>query len=262
MEKPILSVENLSVAYDQGENLVVDGVHFQLAVGKVLAIVGESGCGKTSLIRAIMGILPSSGRVTTGDILFDNFSLLHAKKYKRGKDISFVFQNSGAMLNPVVTIGQQFVEYIRVHEKMSKAQARALALESLKKVQLEDGARILDSYPFQLSGGMQQRVGIGMAITFQPKLILADEPTSALDVSTQIPVLDLFHQINQECATAMIIVTHNLGAAAYLADECMVMYQGKVVESNTMSQIIAHPQHPYTQKLLQATVLEKGNENE
>lgn len=255
--EPILTVENLSVSYDNAEKSVVEQVNFQLNGGKVLAVVGESGSGKTTLIRAIMGILPPSGKVTTGEVLFDGIPLLKAKKYKKGKDISFVFQNSGSMLNPVVSIGHQFVEYIRIHEKMSKAAARALAVECLKKVQLEEGEQLLKQYPFQLSGGMQQRVGIAMAIAFQPKLILADEPTSALDVTTQIQVLDLLKEINQKYGTSIIFVTHNLGAASYLAEECLVMYQGKVVEENTMAQVIASPQHPYTQKLLQATVLKE-----
>ncbi len=256
MEESILNVKNLSVSYDNAENIVVDEVNFQLDTGKILAIVGESGSGKTTLVRAIMGILHPSGKVTQGEVIFDGISLLTEKKYKRGKEISFVFQNSGAMLNPVLTIGQQFIEYIRIHKRMPKTEARELAIETLKKVQLEEGEYIMKSYPFQLSGGMQQRVGIAMAITFHPKLILADEPTSALDVTTQIQVLDLLKSINENFGTSLIFVTHNLGAAGYLAQDCLVMYQGKIVEKNTMSEIITGPKHPYTQKLIQSSALE------
>ncbi len=259
MTDPILSVDNLSIAYDKAKNIVVDSCHLQVSSGNILAIVGESGCGKTTLIRAIMGILPPAGMVVQGDVVFQGTSLLKEKQYKKGKDIAFIFQNSGAMLNPVMTIGQQFVEYIRIHEKISKADARKLAVESLKQVQLEEGEQLLKQYPFQLSGGMQQRVGIAMAITFRPKLILADEPTSALDVTTQIQVLDLLKEINREFGTALVFVTHNLGAASYLAKDCLVMYQGKVVESNSIEEIISRPSHPYTKKLIQSTVLEEGS---
>lgn len=256
MSQPLLNIENLNIAYGKPDNIVVKNFHLSLAAGKVLAIVGESGSGKTSLIRGIMNLLPPTGFVTEGKILFDSQPLLE-KKVKSGKDIAFVFQNSGAMLNPVLTIGQQFVEFIRIHEKMSKKEARTLAIASLKQVQLEEGEHILNCYPFELSGGMQQRVGIAMAITFRPKLILADEPTSALDVTTQIQVLDLFQQINQDFGTTILFVTHNLGAAAYLAEDCLVMYQGEVVEQNTIKGIISSPQHPYTKKLIDASILEE-----
>lgn len=257
MEEKLLTIKNLTIAYNKNENIVLKPFDLEVESGKVIAIVGESGSGKTTLIRGIMGILPSSGIITSGEILLDGISLLNNKKYKKGNDISFVFQNSGTTLNPVLTIGQQFVEYIRIHQKMSKAEAKKLAVETLKKVQLEDGEHIMKSYGFELSGGMQQRVGIAMAIVFHPKLILADEPTSALDVTTQLQILDLFQHINKTYGTTLIFVTHNLGAAAYLAEDCVVMYQGEVVEKNKMEEIISNPKHDYTKKLIQSSVLEE-----
>lgn len=257
MSEILLSVENLSISYRNSENIVVNNFSVTLEAGKVLAIVGESGCGKTSLIRGIMGILPPSGEVVEGNITFDGVPLLKNKKFKKGKEIAFIFQNSGSMLNPVVTIGKQFIEYIRTHEKMSKSKARELAIQCLEKVQLNHAEQLLERYAFQLSGGMQQRVGIAMAICFHPKLILADEPTSALDVTTQIQVLDLLKNINKEYGCSLVFVTHNLGAASYLAHDCMVMYQGNVVEHRSMKEVISQPEHPYTQKLIQSTVLEE-----
>lgn len=257
MENNLLTIKNLNISYEKAENVVLKDFDLQVEAGSVVAIVGESGSGKTTLIRTIMGILPPSGMVTSGEILFQGSPLLHNKKYKKGKDISFVFQQSGATLNPVLTIGQQFVEYIRIHQKMSKKEARNLAIETLKKVQLEDGEHIMNSYAFELSGGMQQRVGIAMAITFHPKLILADEPTSALDVTTQLQILDLFQTINQTYGTSILFVTHNLGAASYVAKDCVVMYQGEIVEENTMEEIIARPTHPYTKKLIQSSLMEE-----
>ncbi|MFI3254812.1 MAG: ABC transporter ATP-binding protein [Eubacteriales bacterium] len=256
MSEPLLKIKDLNIAYDHKDNIVVKDFNLALEQGKILAIVGESGCGKTTLIRGIMGILPPSALITGGEVVFNGISLRNNKKFKKGKDISFVFQNTGSMLNPVRTIGQQFVEYIRIHEKMSKAEAKALAVKTLAKVQLEEGEHILNNYPFQLSGGMQQRVGIAMAITFHPSLILADEPTSALDVTTQIQVLDLLKEINQEFGTSIIFVTHNLGAASYLADDCLVMFQGSVVEKNTIKEVISAPQHNYTKNLIEASRLE------
>ena len=254
MEEILLNVSNVSIAY---KNIVVDDFNLQVEAGKIVAIVGESGCGKTSIIRAIMGILPPTGTVTQGDVVFDGSAILKDKKFKKGKDIAFVFQNSGSMLNPVYTIGQQYSEYIRTHVKMSKKEAWALAIENLKKVHLDDAENIMHTYPFELSGGMQQRVGIAMAITFNPKLILADEPTSALDVTTQIQVVDLLREINKSFGTTIVIVTHNLAVAAYLADDCVVMLDGKIVEHNTMAEIIKNPSADYTKKLISATIFEE-----
>lgn len=253
MGKNLLSVSNLTIAYNKASNIVVDNFNLKLEGGKVMAIVGESGSGKTSVISAVMGILPPTGIVSSGEVIFDEISMLNNKKYKKGKDITFIFQNSSSMLNPVYTIGQQYVEYIRTHSKITKKDASMLAVETLKKVKLEDAEGIMHMYPFELSGGMQQRVGIAMAITFNPKLIIADEPTSALDVTTQIQIIELLKDINESMGTSILIVTHNLGVASYLADDCIVMLDGKIVEQNTMENIIKNPTNSYTKQLISAT---------
>ena len=258
----ILNVSNLSISYDEQSNTVVNDFNLNIESGKIVAIVGESGCGKTSVIRAIMGILPATGIITKGQIVFDNIDLLKEKKYKKGKDIAFVFQNSGSVLNPVYTIGQQYIEYIRIHQKMSRIEAKALAIETMKKVNLMDAENLMHTYPFELSGGMQQRVGIAMAITFNPKLILADEPTSALDVSTQIQVINLLKEINEKYGTTIMMVTHNLGVASYLANDCIVMLDGKIMEYNTMEEIIKNPTNSYTRKLISSTVFDMEVEND
>ncbi|MGL6315777.1 ABC transporter ATP-binding protein [Vibrio sp. WXL103] len=256
MGKFLLDVSDLSIAYDQPSNVIVEDFCLQVESGKIVAIVGESGSGKTSVIRAIMGILPPTGIVTKGSVIFDDIPLLEDTNHKKGKDIAFVFQHSGSMLNPVYTIGQQYIEFIRSHEKMSKSEARELAVKTLEKVQLSNAEELMYSYPFELSGGMQQRVGIAMAITFNPQLILADEPTSALDVTTQIQVIDLLKSINEKYGTTIIIVTHNLGVASYMADDCLVMLDGQIMESNTMSSIVQSPSNEYTKKLINSTILE------
>lgn len=257
MNDILLDISDLTIAYDNAENIVVDRFNIKVKTGKIVAIVGESGSGKTSIIRAVMGILNPSGIVNQGTVIFDGESILNNKKTKIGEDITFVFQNSSSTLNPVSTIGKQYIEYIRTHRKMTKAQAYNLAVETLRKVQLKNAENIMRNYPFELSGGMQQRVGIAMAITFNPKLILADEPTSALDVTTQIQVLDLLKDINKNYGTTIVMVTHNLGASSYLADDCIVMSNGTIAEQNTMQEIIKNPTDSYTKRLIKATVLEE-----
>ncbi len=258
MSEALLNVSDLSIAYNDRSNIVVDNFNLKVEHKEIIAVVGESGSGKTSVIRAVMGILPPTGSVISGQVVFDGVSMLGNKAYKKGKDIAFVFQQSGSMLNPVITIGQQFIEYIRGHEKISKKEAHVMAVEALKKVQLDDAENLMHTYPFELSGGMQQRVGIAMAITFKPKLILADEPTSALDVTTQIQIIELLKQINKEFGTAIVMVTHNLAVASYLADKCIVMLDGKIVEEDTMSKIIKNPTDNYTKMLISATVFEEN----
>ena len=257
----LLDVKNLAVSYGKNPVPTIEGVSFELAAGKILAIVGESGSGKTTVIRAILNVLPGGGHVSNGSIIFDgkNLSELDAGGWRslRGNSISMIFQDSGAMMNPVHTIGKQFVEYIQVHSDLDRSAAWKMALEKLELMNLPNPENILKSYTFELSGGMRQRVGIAMAITFQPKLLLADEPTSALDVTTQAQIVGELMFITRGTGAAMIIVTHNIGVASYLADNLMVMSGGRVVEYGKTDDVINRPQADYTKTLL-ASVPEIG----
>jgi len=250
----LLDVKNLAVSYGKNPKPTIAGVNFDLNDGEILAIVGESGSGKTTVIRAILNVLPGGGYVSDGSIIFDgkNLSELDAKTWRdlRGTKISMIFQDSGAMMNPIQTIGKQFVEYIQVHSDLDKKSARDMAIEKLELMNLPNPENILNSYTFELSGGMRQRVGIAMAITFQPKLLLADEPTSALDVTTQAQIVGELMFITRGSGASMIIVTHNIGVASYLADNLMVMAQGRVVEYGKTADVINRPQEEYTKNLL------------
>ena len=250
----MLSVREISITY--GENPVPAVADFSLEMkrGEIVSIVGESGSGKTSLVRAILGCLPGGGRVSQGEILFEGRALsgLGPEEWRnlRGTEISMIFQDSGAMLNPVRRIGSQYVEYIRTHERVSRKEAWEKGKEMLEQMRLPAGEHIMRSYPFQLSGGQRQRVGIAMAMTFQPKLLLADEPTSALDVTTQAQIVRQMLKLRDEYHTGIIVVTHNLGVAAYMADRIVVMKEGRIVDAGTRYQILNHPSSPYTKNLL------------
>ena len=250
----MLSVREISITY--GENPVPAVADFSLEMkrGEIVSIVGESGSGKTSLVRAILGCLPGGGRVSQGEILFEGRALsgLGPEEWRnlRGTEISMIFQDSGAMLNPVRRIGSQYVEYIRTHERVSRKEAWEKGKEMLEQMRLPAGEHIMRSYPFQLSGGQRQRVGIAMAMTFQPKLLLADEPTSALDVTTQAQIVRQMLKLRDEYHTGIIVVTHNLGVAAYMADRIVVMKEGRIVDAGTRDQILNYPSSPYTKNLL------------
>ena len=252
----LLKVKNLDISYRDAAEPVVKDVSLDLDKGQVLAIVGESGSGKTTVIRAILGVLSGSGYVSNGSIRFDGRELteLSSKEWLelRGKNISMIFQDSGNMMNPVQTIGHQYIEYIRAHSALTKAEARNMALEVLDRMNLPDPGSIMKSYVFELSGGMRQRVGIAMAITFHPQLLLADEPTSALDVTTQVQIVKEMMNIVQRSATSMIVVTHNIGVAAYMSDKIMVMAGGTVRDYGRAEEVIGHPKDEYTRKLLAA----------
>lgn len=250
----MLELKDVTVSYKNRPT--VRGFSLNMEQGKICSIVGESGSGKTTVIRAILGLLAGGGKVTEGDILFEGESLLARNKEQwrdlRGTDISMIFQDSGAMLNPTRKIGAMFVEYIRTHEKVSKADAWKKGVEMLERMRLPDGNHIMKSYPFQLSGGMRQRVGIAMAMTFRPKLLLADEPTSALDVTTQAQIVRQMMELRDEYKTSIIIVTHNLGVAAYMADYIVVMKDGLIVDQGDRDHILHHTDNEYTNILLEA----------
>ena len=250
----LLDIQNIDISY--GDKLTVQDFNLQLDEGKICSLVGESGSGKTTVIRAVLGLLPGAGKVTKGDILFEGKSLLgySQKEWRdlRGSDISMIFQDSGAMMNPIKKIGAVFVEYIRTHKDVSKEEAWKMGVKMLERMHLPDGENVMRSYPFQLSGGMRQRVGIAMAMTFQPKLLLADEPTSALDVTTQAQIVRQMMELREEYGMSIIIVTHNLGVAAYMADYLVVMKMGKMEDEGTREHILYGSENEYTQKLLAA----------
>ena len=257
----LLNIKDITVTYAKNPKPTIEHFNLDMKEGEIVSVVGESGSGKTTVIRAVLGLLPGGGRVNEGEILYQGKSLLGLNQEQwrnlRGSEISMIFQDSGAMINPIRRIGDQFVEYIRTHERISKKNAWKKGVEMLERMRLPSGDNIMRSYPFQLSGGMRQRVGIAMAMTFQPKLLLADEPTSALDVTTQAQIVRQFMELRETYGTSMIIVTHNIGVAAYMADKLVVMQYGKVVDAGTRDEVLNHPTNDYTKNLL-AAVPEMG----
>jgi peptide/nickel transport system ATP-binding protein/oligopeptide transport system ATP-binding protein len=250
-------VRGLKVEFgtDQGPARAVDDLSFDLRAGEVLGIVGESGSGKSVTALSIMGLLPvPPGRVVGGEILFEGSDLLkksHTEMRKiRGGAISMIFQEPMTSLNPVFTIGDQLTEAVRWHERVSPQAARDRAIEMLNKVGIPSPERRLEDYPHQLSGGMRQRVMIAMALSCNPKLLLADEPTTALDVTIQAQILDLLRQLQEEFRMAVIIITHNMGVVAEFADRVLVMYAGRTVEHAAVDGVFERPAHPYTEGLL------------
>ncbi len=250
----LLEVKDLNISY--GDKLTVSGINLELNTGEIMSIVGESGSGKTTVIRAIMGCLPGRGHVTGGSIIFEGRDLLKntPKEWRQlcGREMSMIFQDSGNMINPIRRVGEQFVDYIRTHApEKTKDEAAEMAKDMLNKVRLPNPESIMQSYPFELSGGMRQRVGIAMAMVFRPKLLLADEPTSALDVTTQAQIIRQIVDIRNEFGVAVILVTHNLGVASYVSNKLVVMKNGRVVESGKR-EVISDPQDAYTKELLAA----------
>ena len=238
-----------------GEFAAVDGVGFTLGAGRTLGIVGESGCGKSVTALSIMGLVAQPpGRIGGGSIVFDGVDLLQlppaAMRELRGDRISMIFQEPMTSLNPAFTIGDQIVEGIVRHRPASEPTARALALEMLRRVHIPSPEERFDDYPHRLSGGMRQRVMIAMALACKPALLIADEPTTALDVTVQAQILDLIRDLQGEFGSAVIIITHDLGVVAELADDIMVMYAGRSVEQGSAREVFHSPQHPYTWGLL------------
>lgn len=249
----MLKIDNIIVQYGNNKPTIED-FSLEISSGEIVAIVGESGSGKTTVIRSVLGLLPGQGKVTKGDIVFEGDSLLNYTQKQwnqcRGTKMSMIFQDCGAMINPNRRIGSQFVEYIRVHEDMPKDKAKEKAIDVLNRMRLPQAKDIMRKYPFQLSGGQRQRVGIAMAMTFQPKLLIADEPTSALDVTTQSQIVKEMMELRDKYDTSIMIVTHNLAVAVYMADKIIVMKDGEVVDRGTRDEILNNPTSDYTKRLL------------
>jgi len=239
----MLEIKDLTIQYGE-KNAVVENFSLTMEKAKIISIVGESGSGKSTVLRSIIGGLLGQGKVVSGDIIFNGKSLLNLSNNE--------WRELRGTVNPIRKIGSQYIEYINAHTNLSKAEAEKKALFMLEKVRLPEVKNIMNSYPYELSGGMKQRVGIAMALTFEPELILADEPTSALDVTTQAQIVKQMMEIRDEFHTGIIIVTHNMGVAAYMADKIGVMANGIAVDSGTREEVINNPKSEYTKKLLKA----------
>src|SRR5438067_3756507 len=253
----VLEVRELKTyfATEHGEFRAVDGVSFTVESGRTVGIVGESGCGKSVTSLSIMGLIPQPpGRIAGGEVRFEGIDLLalSAKKMRelRGNRLSMIFQEPMTSLNPAFTIGDQIVEVIERHGSGSRAEAKERAIEMLRRVRIPSPERRYGEYPHRLSGGMRQRVMIAMALACGPKLLIADEPTTALDVTIQAQILDLMRVLREETGTAIILITHDLGVVAEVADDVVVMYAGRIVERAPVAALFAEPQHPYTVGLL------------
>ena len=250
----LLRYDHVDISYNGF--LAVKDVSFTLEPGEILGIVGESGCGKSTLIKAAMGLLGSAGMVTRGDIWYKGKNLpdLPPKELRKlnGPELGMIFQSAGSSFCPIRTIGAQLYETMTEHEKTSKAEFLDRAMELLGKLGFEDGKRVLESYPFELSGGMQQRVGIAAAMLLNPSVLLADEPTSALDVSVQKQVVEEMLLVRETFGTAIVLVAHNIGVIGAMADKVLVMKNGEAVEYGDTRQVLGSPQAEYTRQLLSA----------
>ncbi|WP_316163001.1 ABC transporter ATP-binding protein [Bradyrhizobium sp. SZCCHNRI20481] len=255
---PLLEVENLQVHFrtPTGINRAVDGVSFHVNPGETLAIVGESGCGKSVTSMSMMRLIPEPPGKIAGSIRLEGREILtlsdREMRALRGNDISMIFQEPMTSLNPVLTVGRQIGETLRLHQGLDQAQAEARAVEMLTLVGIPEPARRVREYPHQLSGGMRQRVMIAMALACNPKLLIADEPTTALDVTIQAQILKLMLELKQRVGAAIILITHDLGVVAEVAERVMVMYAGRKVEEAPVRELFRSPRHPYTQGLLGA----------
>ncbi len=256
MARKLLSVRDLKTSFftHVGEVKAVRGISFDVNEGEVLGIVGESGSGKSVTSLSIMGLLQYPGRVVDGEILLNGEDILTYSKDQmrkvRGKEIAMIFQDPMTSLNPVYTIGNQVMEMILEHEKMTKREARARAIEMLKLVGIPAAEKRIDSYPHEFSGGMRQRVMIALALSCNPKLLIADEPTTALDVTIQAQILNLIKKLNRQFGMTTMLITHDLGVVATVCDKVAVMYGGLIMEYGTVDEIFYHPRHPYTMGLL------------
>jgi oligopeptide/dipeptide ABC transporter ATP-binding protein len=262
MTEPLLEVRHLKTEFKIGQGTVhaVNGVSFTLNQGQVLGIVGESGSGKSVTALSIMRLIEAPGRTTAGQALLhdkgravDLMTLSdHQMEHIRGNTISMIFQDPMTSLNPVLTVGYQLVEPLKQHRGMTNGQARTTAIQLLDRVGIPQARVRINDYPHQFSGGMRQRVMVAMALACRPRLLIADEPTTALDVTIQAQIIDLINELKDEVGTSVIIITHDLGVVAEMADQVAVMYAGRVVENGPVSDIYDAPQHPYTQALMGA----------
>ena len=252
----LLTVRGLVTEFDNdaGRVRVLDRVSLEVKSGEMLGIVGESGCGKSVMGLSLLGLLGRGGRVSEGEVLFDGRNLLTCSESEldaiRGKDITMVFQDALAGLNPVFTVGNQLLECIRTHERMTGRQARARALALLSRVGIPSPQTTMRRYPHTLSGGMRQRVMIAMALACHPRLLIADEPTTALDVTIQAQIMGLLRRLQREEGMSVVLITHDIGLVAQMADRVLVMYAGQLVEEATVRELFANPAHPYTRALL------------
>ena len=256
-KKPLLEVQNLSIHFFTEEGVIraVENVNFEIYPGEILGLVGESGCGKSVTGLSLLRLISTPpGRIVNGDILFDGRSLLPLEEKEmervRGNDISMIFQEPMTSLNPVFTIGDQIMEAILLHQGSDKTEARKRAIKMLDRVKIPSPEKRIDSYPHQLSGGMRQRAMIAMALSCQPKLLIADEPTTALDVTIQAQVLQLLKEIQREMEMSVMLITHDLGVVSEIADRVAVMYAGRIMEYGPINAIFSRLRHPYTKGLL------------
>lgn len=256
-QEVMLSVRDLEVSFKTfgGEVQAIRGVSFELFKGETLAVVGESGCGKSVTANTIMGLIPQPpGRIRNGEVLFKDRDLTKLNKKAlreiQGVDISMIFQDPMTALNPTLKIGEQLMEGLRTHHKVSRAEAKRKAVEMLSLVGISNPEERLKQYPHQFSGGMRQRIVIAIALICEPELLIADEPTTALDVTIQAQILELFDEIQRKTGVGVILITHDLGVVAKIADRIAVMYAGKIIEIGNKREIFYDPQHPYTQGLL------------
>lgn len=254
----LLHIENLKtvISSKDGKLVPADGVDITIPKGKTVGIVGESGCGKSMTAMSIMGLLPNTTHIEEGKILFQDMDLtkLNPKELRKitGDKISIIFQEPMTSLNPVIQVGKQVREAILLHEKVSKEEAKQRVIEIFRQVGIPEPERRYNAYPHQLSGGLRQRVMIGMAMVCNPDLLIADEPTTALDVTIEAQILHLMRQLQKDKGTSIMMITHNLGVVAEICDQVYVMYAGKVVESAEVHELFQNPKHPYTQGLLGA----------
>lgn len=257
MNKSLVEFKNLKTYFHTDKGIVksVNDVSFHIEKGETVGIVGESGCGKSVTAMSLMRLIPSPpGKIEDGDILLEGKSILEMSEQElrsiRGNDISMIFQEPMTSLNPALTIGSQLCEGIILHEKLSKKDARKKAIDMIKLVEIPRAEEVYNSYPHELSGGMRQRVMIAMALSCNPKLLIADEPTTALDVTIQSQILDLMRNVKDKFNTSIMLITHDLGVVAEMCDRVVVMYAGKVVETGNVLDIFKNPLHPYTKGLL------------